>query len=184
MARRRSVPDSPFADPPSLSLTTATAAPSPGVDVPIHLYSLYSDLKPDWTKLYAEQPEVLAYWEALVDKHQLRANFAFESEFVGSKWDEDRQAHTLTLRRTADGSSFAYEADVIISANGPLSKPTIPRIPGFETFEGKSFHNLRWDSSVELKNKRIAVLGNGSSGIQLIVCSVFARLLFSRALLC
>lgn len=52
---------------------------------------------------------------------------------------------------------------------GPLSTPQIPKIRGLDQFEGAYFHNLRWDPTVDFKNKRVAVVGNGSSGIQLIV---------------
>lgn len=143
--------------------------PGAGVDVPIHLYSLYSDLSPEWDTVYASQPEVLAYWEGLVDKYELRATFLFQNEFVGSDWDESTQAHTVHVRNTATGSKTKLHANVLISAAGPLAKPTFPKIPGIDDFQGPYFHNLRWDSSVELEGKRVAVIGNGSSGIQLIV---------------
>jgi cation diffusion facilitator CzcD-associated flavoprotein CzcO len=59
-------------------------------------------------------------------------------------------------------------ADVLIAANGPLSSPKFPNIPGIETFQGVSFHNLRWNASVDFTGKRVAVLGSGSSAIQFI----------------
>jgi cation diffusion facilitator CzcD-associated flavoprotein CzcO len=142
--------------------------PGAGVDVPIHLYSLFSDLKSDWSRVFAEQPEVLAYWESLVDKHSLRGNIVLRTEYVESSWDSRDQRHVIKLRRD-DGFEFEHRANVIISANGPLSKPTTPDLPGLETFEGQQFHNLHWDESVDLRNKRVAVIGNGSSGIQLVV---------------
>ena len=142
--------------------------PGAGVDVPIHLYSLFSDLKSDWSKFFAEQPEVLAYWESLVDKHSLRDNIVLRTEYVESNWDERDQRHVIKLRRD-DGTEFEHRANVIISANGPLSKPTIPDLPGLESFGGQQFHNLHWDDQVDLRNKRVAVIGNGSSGIQLVV---------------
>lgn len=195
-----------FSPPSSPSLTEVAFLCLAGVDVPIHLYSLYSDPKTDWTTTYAEQPEVLAYYDALVDKYHLRGNFAFDTEYVGSEWHDSTQSHTLTLRRS-DGSTYTHDAEIIISANGvcsipfflplsfsdrscamssmltirvlltllssddpgPLSTPQIPQIRGLDQFEGTSFHNLRWDPTVDLKNKRVAVVGNGSSGIQLVV---------------
>jgi cation diffusion facilitator CzcD-associated flavoprotein CzcO len=111
---------------------------------------------------------VLAYWESLVDKHDLRRDVILDTEYVGSEWISSEQHHAISFRRS-DGSTFEYSANVIISANGPLSKPTIPKLPGLENFEGVYFHNLHWDESVDLSNKRVAVIGNGSSGIQLVV---------------
>ncbi|ORY66919.1 hypothetical protein BCR35DRAFT_308352 [Leucosporidium creatinivorum] len=141
--------------------------PGAGVDVPIHLYSLYSDLKPDWNRLYASQPEVLEYWNGLIEKHGLKQNFRFNSEYVGSVWSEENQSHTLTLKRP-NGETYNFTADVLISANGPLSTPLIPKLPGLSSFKGVYFHNLRWRSDVDFTNKRVAVIGNGSSGIQLV----------------
>ncbi len=143
--------------------------PGAGVDVPIHLYSLYSDLNPEWDSVFASQPEVLAYWEGLVDKHELRDTFLFHNEFVGSDWDAATQTHTVHVRNANTGARTKLTANVLISAAGPLAKPLLPSIPGIESFQGAYFHNLRWDSSVPLEGKRIAVIGNGSSGIQLIV---------------
>jgi hypothetical protein len=76
--------------------------------------------------------------------------------------------HTLTLQR-AGGKPFEVEVDFLISAAGPLSTPILPNIPGLDTYEGTQFHCYNWDESVELDGKRIGVVGNGSSGVQMIV---------------
>ncbi|SCZ99348.1 BZ3500_MvSof-1268-A1-R1_Chr7-2g09495 [Microbotryum saponariae] len=141
---------------------------SQGVDVPIHLYSLYSDLKHDWTKLYAEQPEVLAYWLGLIEKHSLNDSFSYNSEFVGSTWSHSSQSHTLEVRDTQSKQIWSFETDVLIGANGPLSTPLIPKIPGLDKFKGHYFHNLRWDEGYGFEGKKIAVVGSGSSAIQFI----------------
>lgn len=145
--------------------------PGAGVDVPIHFYALWSEPKSDWTQHYAEQAEVLAYWESLVDKHQLRSRVRLRSEYVGSEWDEERHVHVLTIRCRDGGKTYRHEANVLIGANGPLSTPQIPNIPGLDEFKGESFHNLRWRTDVEMRGKRVAVVGNGSSGVQLVVSS-------------
>ena len=76
-------------------------------------------------------------------------------------------SHTVHIRDSADTlSSFAVE--VLVGANGPLSRPLIPNLPGLDTFEGVPFHNLRWRSDIDLSHKRVAVVGNGSSGVQLV----------------
>lgn len=145
--------------------------PGAGVDVPIHLYSLYSDLSPDWDEVFASQPEVLAYWHSLIEKHGLEDSFRFNSEFVGSAWQEGAQRHAVRVRDTVTGTEHVLQANVLVSAAGPLAAPRLPKVPGVETFKGDWFHNLQWDPTVELKGKRIAVIGNGSSGIQLVVSS-------------
>lgn len=139
-----------------------------GVDVPIHLYQLGGELNPNWPTVYASQPEVLAYWEGLVDKHGLRDSFLFNSEYIGSEWNSDTQAHTVFVQNAVTGNKLKLEAEVLVSAAGPLAKPQLPDIPGVKSFAGPYFHNLRWDSDVKLEGKRVAVIGNGSSGIQLV----------------
>lgn len=106
-----------------------------------------------------------------LDRAGLAQNFRYNSEYVGSTWSESDQSHTLTLKRP-NGETFSHTADVLISANGPLSSPTIPNLPGLDKFKGQAFHNLRWRTDVDFTNKRVAVVGNGSSAIQLIVSSV------------
>lgn len=98
----------------------------------------------------------------------LKQNFRFNSEYTGSVWSEENQSHTLTLKRPS-GETYNFTADVLISANGPLSTPLLPNLPGLSSFKGVYFHNLRWRSDVNFTNKRVAVVGNGSSGIQLVV---------------
>lgn len=75
----------------------------------------------------------------------------------------------MQITNTKTGVKSALEAEVLISATGPLAKPLIPELPGRESFEGNQFHNLRWDPKVQLAGKRVAVVGNGSSGVQLVV---------------
>lgn len=143
--------------------------PGAGVDVPIHLYSLDSDLSADWDEVFASQPAVLAYWHSIIEKHGLAPCFRFHAEFVSSAWDAGAQRHAVRVRDPRTGTEEVLQAQVLVSAAGPLAAPRLPKIPGTETFKGESFHNLRWDPAVELRGKRIAVIGNGSSGIQLVV---------------
>jgi cation diffusion facilitator CzcD-associated flavoprotein CzcO len=109
----------------------------------------------------------------------LLSSFIFDTEYVSSTWDPTSQTHTLTLRptkSTGDPSrTFTHTTDILISANGPLSTPLIPKIPGLDKFQGIAFHNLHWrrvttqnNDNVDFQTKRIAVIGNGSSAIQLI----------------
>ena len=112
---------------------------------------------------------MLAYWERLIDKYGLRSSFLFNSEYVGSKWDAATQTHTVTVRNVDTGALLDLETEVLISATGPLAKRKFPNVPGLKSFQGAWFHNLDWDGSVELAGKRIAVVGNGSSGVQMVV---------------
>ncbi|KAM0788798.1 hypothetical protein ACM66B_002886 [Microbotryomycetes sp. NB124-2] len=141
--------------------------PGAGSDVPSHLYQLYSD-PGEWNSYYAKQEDILEFWRNLIVKHGLTDAFEYNSEYTGSVWSDERQEHTVTIRNTRTNETHTVVADILISANGPLSTPLIPRLPGLDSFKGVYFHNLRWDANVDLRGKRIAVVGNGSSGIQLV----------------
>jgi cation diffusion facilitator CzcD-associated flavoprotein CzcO len=89
----------------------------------------------------------------------------YNTEFLGSVWSEASQSHTLTLK---NGAGIVEEtAHILISANGPLASPKLPDLPGLDSFQGVYFHNLRWNSAAQLKGKRIAVVGSGSSAVQM-----------------
>ena len=130
-----------------------------------------------------------AYWHHLIDKHgklsltgcateashlahtdtaDLRPSIVLSTTFLGSCWSELTHSHTITLQH-AGGKPFELEAEFLISATGPLSTPNLPNIPGLDKFEGTSFHCYKWNSSTQLKGKRIGVIGNGSSGVQMVV---------------
>ncbi|GAA6018468.1 hypothetical protein JCM11491_007009 [Sporobolomyces phaffii] len=140
--------------------------PGVAVDVPIHLYSLYSHLNPSFTTKWAGGDEVLRYWRQIIIQQRLEDHFVFETEFVSSRWIETTQKHVVTLRDLPTQETFEVTTDVVISATGALNKPVIPRVPGIESFDGIQFHSSRWRADVDLKHKRVAVVGNGSSGIQ------------------
>lgn len=93
----------------------------------------------------------------------------FNNEFISSEWNDKTQTHTVHTRNTGTGSKLKLTANIVVSAAGPLVKPVFPKIPGIGDFKGAYFHNLRWDSTVQLEGKRVAVIGNGSSGIQFVV---------------
>ncbi|GAA5962678.1 hypothetical protein JCM8115_005920 [Rhodotorula mucilaginosa] len=145
-----------------------SAWPGAGVDVPIHLYSLYSHPNPDFSQKWASRDEVLAYWKRIAAQHRLHDKFVFRSEFVSSHWDNSAQQHTVEFRNTQSKETFEVVADVLISATGALNLPKIPNVTGRETFKGLQWHSSQWRDDVDLRGKKVAVVGNGSSGIQII----------------
>lgn len=131
-----------------------------------HLYR-YSWDKEDllsypWSANYLEAKEILAYLEHVVDRHNLRQHMQFNTELLSAQWSKEE--HTWTIK-TSDG---LFTARYFISALGILTDPNWPDIPGRERFEGEIYHTARWPEHCELENKRVAVIGNGSTGIQLI----------------
>ena len=153
--------------------------PGAGCDIPSHLYSYSFAPNPDWPEVYSAQPDILAYIEGVVDEHDLGGHIRFGSEVTGAAWDEAAGHWSISL---ADGSHLTAEA--FVTAWGQLNRPKLPPIEGRESFTGPAFHSARWDASVDLTGKRVAVIGNGASAIQFVpeVAKVAGRLtLFQRS---
>jgi cation diffusion facilitator CzcD-associated flavoprotein CzcO len=130
-------------------------------DVPSHHYTYSFERNPDWSRHLSPGPEIQSYFERTATKYGvdqiLHCNKqATSAEFVDGRWHLGFQ----------DGHNDV--ADILISATGVLHKPKYPQIDGIETFKGNCFHSARWDHSVALEGKRIGVIGNGSTGVQLI----------------
>lgn len=137
--------------------------PGCACDVPSHLYSYSFARKPDWSRAYAPQPEILAYIRDVAARYGVREQVITGCEVVSARWDE---ASARWQVQAADGRRFA--APWLISATGGLSRPKWPELPGMERFGGPTLHTAKWDESVALDGKRVAVIGTGASAIQLV----------------
>jgi len=136
--------------------------PGAEVDVASHLYS-YSFKRNDWTRTHARQAELQRYLEEVVDEHDLRRHFRLNTAVEGAEWDEGTHTYTVHLR---DGGRVRCR--VLISAVGLLNHVNYPTWPGLEDFEGPKFHTSRWEHQHDLTGKRVAVVGTGSTAVQLV----------------
>ncbi|MEA2665764.1 MAG: hypothetical protein QOI11_2708, partial [Candidatus Eremiobacteraeota bacterium] len=137
--------------------------PGCACDVPSHLYSFSFELDPDWSRMYATQPEIQAYLRRCADKYRIRPHVRFNANVVEAAYDDGAALWTV---RTADGR--ALRARVVVSAMGGLSRPHVPELPGIERFRGARFHSANWDHGYDLRGKRVAVIGTGASAIQFV----------------
>jgi cation diffusion facilitator CzcD-associated flavoprotein CzcO len=137
--------------------------PGSGCDVPSHLYSYSFERRWDWSRMFAEQPEILAYFEGCADKYGLRPHLRTGTEVVAADFDE---AHNLWRLRMADGETAT--AHILVCACGQLNRPYEPPIPGMDGFGGARFHSARWDHDQDLTGRSVAVIGNGASAIQFV----------------
>ncbi|OJW23374.1 MAG: cyclohexanone monooxygenase [Rhodospirillales bacterium 69-11] len=118
----------------------------------------------DWTEHFSPQPETLRYLNFVADKLDLRRDIQFESRVASAHWQDAGRNWTVTLE---DGRT--YTTRFLITAVGPLSAPTMPKIPGVRDFKGESCHTARWPHEpVSFEGKRVAVIGTGATGIQTI----------------
>jgi cation diffusion facilitator CzcD-associated flavoprotein CzcO len=118
----------------------------------------------DWSEHFAGQPETLRYCNFVADKLDLRRDIQFKSRVTSAVYNEDTRSWRITLE---DGAAFTCR--FLVTAIGPLSTPTLPRIEGRDSFKGDAFHTARWPKEkVDFAGKRVAVIGTGATGIQTI----------------
>ncbi|HEY8173531.1 MAG TPA: NAD(P)/FAD-dependent oxidoreductase [Dehalococcoidia bacterium] len=140
--------------------------PGARVDVQNAFYSYSFAQKIDWPKYFSPQDVLLDYFRSCVDDYGIRGNIRFGTEVIDATFDDERAQWTLRLRTPAGDETLVAQA--MISAVGQLNRPNIPEIAGSETFAGPLFHSARWDHSVDLTGKRVAVIGTGASAAQFI----------------
>jgi cation diffusion facilitator CzcD-associated flavoprotein CzcO len=135
----------------------------PGIacDVPSHLYRYTFAPNPDWSHTFSPVDEIHRYLEQVADDFDVRGVIRFGEEVNRIEWQDGRW-HLETAAGTTD------VVDVVIAATGVLHKPRYPDIAGVDTFAGPMFHTARWDHDVDLAGKRVGIIGNGSSGVQIV----------------
>ncbi|HEX2646260.1 MAG TPA: NAD(P)/FAD-dependent oxidoreductase, partial [Candidatus Dormibacteraeota bacterium] len=129
-------------------------------------YSFSEELLEEWNweEHFAGQPETLRYLNYVADKFDLRRDIQFKSRVAAAHYQEENRTWDVTLE---DGRRYATR--FLVTAVGVLSAPTMPRIPGVETFRGQSCHTHYWPKQpVEFEGKRVAVIGTGASAVQAI----------------
>src|SRR4051812_37691378 len=136
--------------------------PGAACDIPSHLYEFSFEPNPRWSRRYAPQAEIQAYLEDVARRNGVFDRIRTGVEVTRAEWDEDAGRWRL------ETSAGPHEADILITACGQLSVPSVPPLPGLETFEGPSFHTARWRHDVELTGRKVAVIGTGCSAIQVV----------------
>jgi 4-hydroxyacetophenone monooxygenase len=140
--------------------------PGARVDVGNHFYCYSFEPSDHWTQFFAEAPELQAYFQGVLDRHDIGPHVHWETEVTGARWDETTATWTVATRGR-DGPQSSLTARAIISAVGQLNRPHVPTIPGQHDFAGPAFHSAEWDHSVDLRGLRVALIGAGASGFQI-----------------
>ena len=140
--------------------------PGCACDVPSHMYSFSFEPNPNWSEMYAPQEEIRGYLEHCTDKYGLRPHLRLGFRAVSAAWDEEAGL----WRCVGEGPDGPEEltARFVVSGIGGLHVPAKPHLQGLESFEGPAFHSAEWDHSVDLRGKRVAVIGTGASAIQFV----------------
>ncbi len=137
--------------------------PGASCDVQSHLYWFSFDDQPDWSRLFAFQPEIQANIERLVARQGLNHHIRLGAEVTEAWWSEEEGLWVVT---TITGEQVRGRA--FVTAWGQLNRPSFKGIEGREHFDGLSWHSARWRQDVDLTGLRVASIGNGASAVQFI----------------
>lgn len=116
-----------------------------------------------WANHYLKGPEIRKYLEHMVDRHDLRKDIQLNTELLSADWDSERSVWKVTT-----STDEVFIARYLITALGLLSTANLPNIPGLKDFKGQLCHTSRWSDDTDLTHSRVGVLGNGSTGVQVI----------------
>ncbi|KAL7624982.1 hypothetical protein AAE478_004196 [Parahypoxylon ruwenzoriense] len=142
--------------------------PGCACDIPAHSYQYSFNPNPNWSAFYAPQREICAYLQGTAEKYGVLRFVKLSHKVESCRWDDSRKKWIITVQRTDTGETFEDVADVLIAARGNLSDPAWPNIQGLKSFQGEAMHSAIWNEKYDFKNKRIGIIGNGSSAIQIV----------------
>lgn len=136
--------------------------PGAECDIKSHLYSLSFAPHPGWSQRYARQPEILAYYNRVIDEFGIRRFIRLSCEVTALAWDE------ATSRWSVTAGNGTFTADAVISAVGMFNEIAMPAIAGLDRFAGQVVHTARWPDGEMFAGKRVAVIGSAATAVQLI----------------
>lgn len=136
--------------------------PGCAVDVPSALYSFSFAPNPDWSRIFAPQPEILEYLRTTADRYGVTQKIRYDTTVLRAQWSAPSR------RWTAHTTQGTFTASFLVVSCGPWHQPFVPDVPGLADFAGPVVHTARWDHDLELAGKRVAIVGTGASAIQVI----------------
>ena len=143
--------------------------PGAACDVPSYAYlPLLDETGFIPSKKYVNQHEISDYAESLADHCGIREKIHFSRKVTNIEYVKSGQWQVSTWDMEGDRAGETVIAQHVVSANGPLSSPRLPEVPGMESFQGESFHTALWDRDASLAGKRVGVIGTGASAAQVI----------------
>ncbi|KAF2197928.1 FAD/NAD(P)-binding domain-containing protein [Delitschia confertaspora ATCC 74209] len=142
--------------------------PGCACDIPAHSYQFSFEPNLDWSSLYAPAPEIQAYLERVTKKYSADRFIKLSHQVTGCRWEEKTGKWHVSVKNLNTGEEIQDTADVLVSARGGLNNYAWPEIDGFDTFKGEVMHSAKWNEDYNFTNKRIGVIGSGSSAIQIV----------------
>ncbi|HJX79250.1 flavin-containing monooxygenase [Glutamicibacter sp.] len=133
-------------------------------DVRSHIYT-YSFTQHDWETHFGRQDKIHEYLHKFAADNGLLEHMVFGKEVTATVWNEKSSTWQLTTRQ-ADGGEEKFESNLVVSAVGQLNRPSVPNLPGLDSFDGPVVHSARWDHELDFTGKKVVVIGTGASALQ------------------
>lgn len=135
----------------------------PGVacDIPAHMYTYSFEPNPEWSHRFAYGDEIQQYFERVGRKYGVTEKISFNEAVVSSIYDEGKWTVKTSKGRT-------LTADFVINSTGILHHVAKPNIKGITSFKGAIFHTAEWNHNIDMRGKKVGIIGNGSTAAQVI----------------
>jgi 4-hydroxyacetophenone monooxygenase len=147
--------------------------PGCAVDTPNHFYQFSFEPNNNWPNYFSQRNAIQAYLEHCADKYDVRQHIRFNTEVSSAIFDEATQTWTIqatnkTSKQTIDKAESVehIQANAVICAVGQLNRPAIPKLPSLEQYKGQVIHTAQWPDQLDLKGKKVALIGTGASAVQ------------------
>ncbi|PGH11939.1 hypothetical protein AJ80_06904 [Polytolypa hystricis UAMH7299] len=144
--------------------------PGCACDVPAHIYTYTFEPNPDFSQYYIGAEEIHRYLKAVAQKHKLEKYIQYNSKVISAIWNESDGVWNMEIE-VSDGAGthiFKRDANFLINASGLLNNWKWPQIPGLQSFSGHLSHSANWDAEHDFAGQTVAILGSGSSAIQIV----------------
>ncbi|KAL5390168.1 hypothetical protein PMIN06_002078 [Paraphaeosphaeria minitans] len=141
----------------------------PGVacDIPSHDYNFTWDPKPDWSQFFASGKEIQGYFEGFAERHGSKKYMQLNSKIIEARWDTSEGIYSLTIENPQTKEQRKDWSHVLVNGSGILNTWKWPDIEGLHDFKGPILHSANWDHSVDFKDKSTAIIGVGSTSVQI-----------------
>jgi cation diffusion facilitator CzcD-associated flavoprotein CzcO len=136
-------------------------------DIPSHSYQFPWAKNPNWSAYYSSSKEIWQYFKDISIEYQLEKYIKLNTTVKEAIWHEDKGRYQVKLVGK-NGDEFEDWCDVLLNATGVLNSWKYPDIPGIDQFKGHMMHSAAWDTTYDLTDKTVAVIGGGSSAVQIV----------------
>ncbi|CAI7629609.1 unnamed protein product [Penicillium bialowiezense] len=142
----------------------------PGVrcDIPAHVYQSGISPNTQWTEEFAQGNEIRDYWQGVARKHNVYQYLRTGQKVQKAEWQPEKGKWKVTIEHVDGSKIYEEELDVLINAIGHFNEWKLPDYEGINDYKGTLFHSSHWDHNLDLKGKRVALIGNGASGLQVL----------------